>query len=95
MFMNGASLVGVIGVFVGDFMVAGCDDDPVFWKALQKTFQWETWNEDNFTMTGIEIETLPDGGFNLRQEKIVDQPELISPNQSLSRADTDKLRPSE
>ena len=43
MFMNGTELVGLIGVYVDDFLVAGCDDDPVFSAALSKlkgTFQW-------------------------------------------------------
>ena len=43
MFMNGTELVGLIGVYVGDFLVAGCDDDPVFSAALSKlkgTFRW-------------------------------------------------------
>ena len=42
MFMNGTELVGLIGVYVEDFLV-GCDDDPVFSAALSKlkgTFQW-------------------------------------------------------
>ena len=30
MFMNDTELVGLIGVYVGDFLVAGCDDDPIF-----------------------------------------------------------------
>ena len=33
---------GLIGVYVGDFLVAGCDEDPVFSAALSKpkgTFQ--------------------------------------------------------
>ena len=46
-------------------------------------------------MTGIEIETLQDGGFHLRQQKFVDQLELISLSQRRSRADTDKLTPGE
>ena len=98
MFMNGPELVGLIGVDVGDFLVAGCDDDPLFSAALSKlkeTFQWRTWNEDNFTLTSIEIETLPDGGFHLRQQKYVDQLELMSRSQRRSRADADKLPPSE
>ena len=88
MFMNGTELVGLIGVHVDDFLVAGCDDDPVFSAALLKlkgTFHWRTWNEDNFTLTGIEIETLQDGGFPLRQQL----------SQRRSRADTDKLTPGE
>ena len=43
-------LVGLIGVYVDDFLVAGCDDNPIFSAALSKlngTFQWRTWNEDN------------------------------------------------
>ena len=65
MFMNGTELVGLIGDYVGDFLVAGCDDDPVFSAALSKlkrTFQWERGMGTNFTLTGIEIETLQDGG---------------------------------
>ena len=48
-------------------------------------------SEDNFRLIGIEIETLQDGGFHLRQQKFVDQLELMSLNQRFSRADTDKL----
>ena len=50
-----------------------------------------TRNEDNFTLTGIEIETVPDGGFHLRQQKFVNQVELMSLSQRRSRADTDRL----
>ena len=42
MFMNGTELVGLIGVYVEDFLVAGCDDS-IFSAALLKlkgTFQW-------------------------------------------------------
>ena len=46
-------------------------------------------------MTGIEIETLSDGGFHLQQQKFLDQLELMSLSQGRSRADTDKLTPSE
>ena len=94
--MNGTELAGLIEVYVDDFLVAGCDDNPVFSAALlslKGTFQWRTWNEDNFTLTGIEIETLRDGGFHLRQQKLVDQLELMSLTQRRSRSDTDKLTP--
>ena len=94
--MNGTELAGLIEVYVDDFLVAGCDDDPVFSAALlnlKGTFRWRTWNEDNFTLTGIEIETLRDGGFHLRQQKLVDQLELMSLTQRRSRSDTDKLTP--
>ena len=97
MLMNGTELVGLIGAYVDDFLVAGGDDDLIFSAALAKlkgTFQLGTWNEDTFTLTGIEIDTLPDGGF-LRQQKFVDQLELMSLSQRRSRADTDKLTPGE
>ena len=29
----------------------------------KRNFSLETWNEDKITLTGIEIETLQDGGF--------------------------------
>ena len=34
-----------------------------------------------FTLTGIEIETLQDGGFHLPQQRCVDQLELMSLSQ--------------
>ena len=43
MFMNGSELVGLIGVYVDDFLVAGSDDDTIFSDALFKlkgTFHW-------------------------------------------------------
>ena len=98
MFMKCTELVGFIGVYVGDFLVAGCDDDPVFSAALSKlkgTVQWRTWHEDNCILAGIEIETLPDGGFHLRQQEFLDELELISLSQRRSRAGTDKLTPGE
>ena len=98
MFMNGSELVGIVGVYVGDFLVAGCDGDPIFSAALSKlggTFRWGTWNEDNFTLTGIGNETPPGGGFHFRQQKFVGQLELMSLSHRRSRADTDKLTPGE
>ena len=53
------------------------------------------WNQDHFTLTSIEIVTPIDGGFHLRQQKSVDQSELMSLGQRRSRADTDKLTPGE
>ena len=97
-FMNGTELVGLIGVYVDDFLVAGCDVDPVFSAALSKlkgTVQWGTWSEDSFTFTGIEIETLPDGGFHLRKQILWINWELMSLSQRRSRADTDELTPGE
>ena len=94
--MDGTELVGLIGVYVDDFLVAGCDDDPVFSAALSKlkgTFHRRTWTEDNFTLTSTEIETLQDGGFHLRQQRFVDQLEMISLSQRRSPTDTDKLTP--
>ena len=43
MVMSGNELAGLIGVNVDDFLVAGCDDDPIFSAALSKlkgTFQY-------------------------------------------------------
>ena len=61
----------------------------------RELFTGGTWNEDNFTLTGIEIETLSDGVFHLRQQNFGDQLELMSLSQRRSGADTDKLTPRE
>ena len=34
MFMNSTQLVGLMGVYVGDFLVAGCDDGPILSAAM-------------------------------------------------------------
>ena len=47
MFMSGTELVGLIGVYVGDFLVAGCDDDLVFSDAPSKT-------QRNISMDNVE-----------------------------------------
>ena len=80
MFMIGAELVGPI--LCGRFLLKGI-------------CRWRTWIEDKFTLTRIEIGTLLDGGFHLRQQKFVDQLELMSMSHRRSRADTDKLTPDE
>ena len=49
----------------------------------------------NFAMIGIEVKTIPDGSFNLRQEKCLDRLGRMSLFQRGSRADTDKLTPSQ
>ena len=41
MFMNGTELVGLIGVYVGDILVAGGDDDSIFSAALSKLISGE------------------------------------------------------
>ena len=64
MFMNGTELVGLIGVYVDDFLVAGCDGRSGVLRChveTQRNISMGTWKEDNFTLTGIEIETLQDG----------------------------------
>ena len=51
MFMNGTELVGLIRVYVDDFLVAGCDDDPSSQLLCQNSkehFNGKTLNEDNF-----------------------------------------------
>ena len=80
MFMIGAELVGPI--LCGRFLLKGI-------------CQWRAWIEDTFTLTRIENGTLLDGGFHLRQQKFVDQLELMSLSQLRPRADTDKLTPGE
>ena len=34
MFINFTELVGIVGVYVDDFLEAGCKDDPIFSAAL-------------------------------------------------------------
>ena len=58
-------------------------------------FDWERGARTISHFTGIENETLPDGGFQMRHKKFVDQRELMSLSQRFSRADTDKLTPGE
>ena len=89
--MNGIELLGLIGVYVHDFLMAGCDDDPNYSAACRNSKE----HEDNLTSIPKFRHFLMAAVCNLRQQKFVDQLELMSLSQSHSRAYTDKLTPGE
>lgn len=58
MFMNGTELVGLIGVYVDDFWWLGVTTIPssrLLCQHFKGPFNGGAWNDDNFTLTGIEI----------------------------------------
>lgn len=49
-------MVGLIGVHVDDFLLAGCDGNAVFDEAkakLEQSYRWGRWDEKQFTFAGV------------------------------------------
>lgn len=56
--MNGTELVGLIGVYVDDCWGLGVTTIPssrLLCQHFKGPFNGGAWNDDNFTLTGIEI----------------------------------------
>ena len=92
MFVDGTELVGLIGVNAWAISwwldVTTIPSSQLLCQNLKELFNEERGMRTIFTLTGIVIETLPDGGFHLRQQGCVDQLELMSLSQRRSRGDT-------
>lgn len=55
---DGPQVVGMIGVHVDDFLLAGCDGNAVFDEAktkLEQSYRWGRWEEKQFTFAGCQI----------------------------------------
>ena len=74
-------------IYVDDFLVSS----KLLCRNSEGHFNRERGMRTISHRQALKIETLPDGGFHLRQQKFVDQLELMC----RSRADTDKLTPGE
>ena len=70
------TLVGIAGLHVDDFLIAGKDDSKAFKdseEALLKTFRWGKWQQDEFEFAGCELKQNEDRSIILSQEKYTDR----------------------
>ena len=68
---NNGEIVGLAGIHVDDYLIAGKVDDPVFQQAeasLKKAFRWGKWEEKNFEFAGCTIKQADDYSIVLDQE---------------------------
>ena len=85
--------MSVISGHVDDFLFAGQKGCPI-WQSLRgrihKEFDWQAWEEDNFTQCGVSMSRNPDGSFDLSEQQYVESiPEIqISREQKRQRRDS-------
>ena len=70
---DGNELIGMCGVYVDDFIIAGKVNDPRWRKAkedLKKLHKWETWESNTFTLCGVGYLQKSDYSVQMGQQDI-------------------------
>ncbi|CAE7378923.1 RE1, partial [Symbiodinium pilosum] len=74
-YTEGSKVISLISGHVDDFLFTGREDCAT-WNLLreqiQKQFEWQEWEKDNFTQCGVRVQRQPDGGFQLDQRHYVE-----------------------
>ena len=68
------TLVGLAGIHVDDYLIAGKDGDPMYMKAekeLRETYNFGKWEQDSFEFAGTYLQQDPDGVIHLDQDEYV------------------------
>ena len=68
-------VISLISGHVDDFLFSGFPGCPTWErlrKAIQEKFEWQEWEENEFTQCGVRVHRLPDGSFHLDQHQYVD-----------------------
>ena len=80
-YTEGTRVISLISGHVDDFLFTGREDCAT-WNRLkeqiQKQFEWQEWEKDNFTQCGVRVQRQPDGGFQLDQRHYVEDIPAIS-----------------
>ena len=69
---DGDDLVGICGVYVDDFLMAGRQDDPrwqLMRKEVKKLYKFGKWEVGKFTLCGTEYEQRKDFSIKMTQKK--------------------------
>ena len=69
--MQGNQLIGVCGIHVDDFLLAGNEKIEVYQEArkkLEASFRWGRWDEGSFTFAGCQISQSADMSIRISQE---------------------------
>ena len=76
MLFDGTELVGLCGLYVDDFLLAGREDDPR-WQAakqqLKSLYTWGSWKLRDFTFCGVHYRQRADYSVALDQHEYVQQ----------------------
>ena len=67
--------ISLISGHVDDFLFSGFPGCPTWErlrKAIQEKFEWQEWEENEFTQCGVRVHRLPDGSFHLDQHQYVE-----------------------
>jgi len=70
MVYEGANLVGMIGVYVDDCLIAGnvrSKAFKTFTEKLKTTYKWSPWEDKDFVFTGTRLQQLPSGVIKMTQ----------------------------
>ena len=68
------TLVGLAGIHVDDYLIAGKDGDPTFMNAekeLRETYNFGKWEQESFEFAGTYLQQDPDGMIHLDQDDYV------------------------
>ncbi|CAE7773878.1 RE2 [Symbiodinium pilosum] len=80
-YTEGSKVISLISGHVDDFLFTGREDCAT-WNRLkeqiQKQFEWQEWEKDDFTQCGVRVQRQPDGGFHLDQRHYVEAIPAIS-----------------
>lgn len=98
------TLVGLAGIHVDDYLIAGKDGDPMYMKAekeLRETYNFGKWEQDSFEFAGTYLQQDPDGVIHLDQDEYVtkwleevelDQRRKQQKKSALTASEVSKLR---
>ena len=68
-------LIGTLGAYVDDVMVAGDESNIIYRKAvdaLKKAYTWGDWQAGTFKFTGVEVQQFPSGIIKVHQRSYAD-----------------------
>ena len=74
-FMEGTKVISIISGHVDDFLFVGHDSCKKWAElrgAIQKQFNWQEWERDNFVQCGVKVVRLKDGSFELSQRQYLE-----------------------
>ena len=87
---SNGDLIGIAGLHVDDFLVAGDDEHPEYkaaLKTLQSTYKWGKWQEKEIDFAGCRIVQQADMSLRVDQQSYIDKwlEEIQLPKQRMSQ----------
>ena len=85
---DGSGILGLVGAYVDDFLIAGCHSDPEFMKLrkqIAEMYRWGAWQKGTFVMCGVRIVQDKDYSFTLNKVGMCMKVCICSRNQRIRR----------